>query len=119
MQLVNRCSDNGIAATLKDLADFAPSKLADEETAIFIVSCFGRGEPTDSAKPFMAWLQDAALDAAPSPPLEKLRFAVFGLGSSKTHTEYYNVVGRMLDARLEQLGATRVMLRGEGDDAGM
>lgn len=33
----------------------------------------------------------------------------------QTHKEYYNVVGRKLDARLEALGGRRVFQRGEGD----
>ena len=39
---------------------------------------------------------------------------MFGLGN-KTY-EHYNKVGKYLDERLEQLGATRVFELGMGDD---
>ena len=41
---------------------------------------------------------------------------VFGLGN-KTY-EHYNAMGRFVDKRLEELGATRVFELGEGDDDG-
>jgi sulfite reductase alpha subunit-like flavoprotein len=36
----------------------------------------------------------------------------------QTHKEYYNVIGRKMDARLEALGGTRAYPRGEGDASG-
>jgi NADPH-ferrihemoprotein reductase len=39
---------------------------------------------------------------------------VFGLGN-KTY-ENYNKMGKVVDKRLEQLGGTRLVQRGEGDD---
>ena len=41
---------------------------------------------------------------------------VFGLGN-KTY-EHFNAMGRLVDKRLEELGATRVYELGEGDDDG-
>jgi NADPH-ferrihemoprotein reductase len=41
-------------------------------------------------------------------------YTVFALGN-KTY-EHYNAMGRFVDQRLEELGATRVFQRGEGDD---
>jgi NADPH-ferrihemoprotein reductase len=108
----------GVSAAAADLYEYAPASLPKEAAAVFVVSCFGRGEPTDSAKKFYAWVMDAARDGeAGGKPLSGLKFAVFGLGSSQTHREYYNVVGKKLDARLEALGGTRVFARGEGDDS--
>ena len=114
-----------IPAVATDLRDFdsAESLLSGDASApptVFIMSCFGRGDPSDSAKRFVASMNDDAIWAQ-SPKRELLRtlpFAVFGLGSSKTHAEYYNVVGRRLDARLDALGAERILPRGEGDDSG-
>jgi len=46
--------------------------------------------------------------------LKGLKFTVFGLGN-KTY-EHYNEMGRIFDKRLEELGATRIFKKGEGDD---
>lgn len=43
-------------------------------------------------------------------------FQVFGLGN-KTY-EHYNAMGKYVDKRLEQLGATRIFDLGMGDDDG-
>jgi NADPH-ferrihemoprotein reductase len=48
--------------------------------------------------------------------LDGLEFAVFGLGSTAGHAAYFNVIGKSLDKRLEELGASRVMEIGLGDD---
>ena len=50
--------------------------------SIFLVSCFGRGDPTDSAKRFFA-----SLNSVKPGSLTGASVAVFGLGSSKTHKE--------------------------------
>ena len=36
----------------------------------------------------------------------------------QTHTAYYNVIGRQVDARLEELGGRRLIPLGLGDDSG-
>jgi sulfite reductase alpha subunit-like flavoprotein len=111
-------SSAGVQATASDLYEYDASALpAETSAAVFVVSCFGRGEPTDSAKKFYAWAMDPARSAGGARPLKGLRYAVFGLGSSETHSAYYNIVGRNLDARLSELGATRIFARGEGDDS--
>jgi NADPH-ferrihemoprotein reductase len=117
-QLAEELSGAGVAAASSDLYEYAAESLPREKAVVLVVSCFGRGEPTDSAKKFFAWAMDPARDGeAGGKPLANLRYAVFGLGSSQTHKEYYNVVGKKLDARLEQLGGQRVFARGDGDDS--
>lgn len=48
--------------------------------------------------------------------LDGLEYAVFGLGSTAGHAAYFNVIGKSLDKRLEELGASRVLEVGLGDD---
>ena len=47
---------------------------------VFITACFGRGEPTDSAKKIYAYVMDPANDGT---WMAGAQFAVFGLGSSQ------------------------------------
>ncbi|CAG2174762.1 unnamed protein product, partial [Oppiella nova] len=86
------------------------SKLTEIENsiAVFAVATYGEGDPTDNAQEFYEWLQNGGAD------LTGLRFAVFALGN-KTY-EHYNKMGKYLDVRLEELGATRVYELGLGDD---
>ena len=51
---------------------------------VLILACYGMGEPTDSARPFYEWV----MRGADGDTLDAVRFAVFGLGSSKTHGQY-------------------------------
>ncbi len=48
----------------------------------------------------------------------KLHFAQFGLGQSKHYPEQYQRVTKQMEARLQELGATAVVPRGEGDASG-
>eukprot|EP00163_Fabomonas_tropica_P015192 TRINITY_DN2774_c0_g1_i5.p1 TRINITY_DN2774_c0_g1~~TRINITY_DN2774_c0_g1_i5.p1 ORF type:complete len:558 (-),score=90.31 TRINITY_DN2774_c0_g1_i5:86-1759(-) len=57
-------------------------------------------------------------DQRGSDALKGMPFAVFGLGCSQTYPDRYQAVGKRLDQRLEQLGANRLLERGEGDDSG-
>lgn len=82
----------------------------DNSLAIFCVATYGEGDPTDNAQEFFDWLQDGSAD------LTGVNYVVFGLGN-KTY-EHYNKIGKYLDQRLEELGATRVHTLGLGDDDG-
>jgi NADPH-ferrihemoprotein reductase len=92
-----------------DAASHAP---APERLAVFFLATYGEGEPTDNSKDFYDWLCAASADDGLD--LSHLRFAVFGLGN-KTY-EHYNSVGVTVDRRLAELGATRVVALGLGDD---
>jgi len=94
-----------------DLEDYDVEDLAEETLAIFVMATYGEGEPTDNAKEFYEWLMSE--DREPE-LLSSLRYTVFALGN-RTY-EHYNAVGREVDKRLAQLGATSFYNRGEGDD---
>ncbi|XP_031568729.1 NADPH--cytochrome P450 reductase-like [Actinia tenebrosa] len=78
--------------------------------AIFVMATYGEGDPTDNAQEFYEWLQNDRDD------MDCLNYTVFALGN-KTY-EHFNAMGRIVDKKLEEMGAKRVFERGEGDDDG-
>ena len=103
-----------LAMEVRDLGEYdAAAAFERERQVVLLLACYGVGEPTDNARSFVKWLMDPART-----PLPDLKYAVFGLGSSKTHKSNYNVVAKMVDARLQALGATRSFPLGLGDDSG-
>ncbi|KJE97834.1 NADPH-cytochrome P450 reductase, variant [Capsaspora owczarzaki ATCC 30864] len=81
-----------------------------ESVAVFCMATYGEGDPTDNAQAFYDYLKDE------SPELSALRYIVFGLGN-KTY-EHYNAIGRFVDEKLAEFGASRLFEHGEGDDDG-
>ncbi len=78
---------------------------------VFMTSVAGVGEPPDNGKKFYSWVMNES-----KPSLKGLDYCVFGLGSTAGHLPYYNVIGKNLDKRLEELGASRKLEIGLGDD---
>ncbi|KAL1494726.1 hypothetical protein ABEB36_010276 [Hypothenemus hampei] len=93
-----------------DMEELVNLKNIPNSLAVFCMATYGEGDPTDNAMEFYEWLQNGDAD------LTGLNYAVFGLGN-KTY-EHYNDVGKYVDKRLEELGATRVFELGLGDDDG-
>ena len=91
----------GFDADISDLDAIEPSDLADLNHVLIIAATFGEGEPTDNARTFYDKLMGSG---APTLP-ESLNFSICGLGDSSYH--HFNKVGKDLDARLAELGATR------------
>ena len=101
--------DTGLNMKVIDLEKFEPSMFC-SSNSLFLVATYGEGEPTDNAKPFNEWLNTLA----DSDMVKGLRFAVFGLGN--TQYEHYNSFAKELDAKLLDLGASRFMELGLGND---
>ncbi|MEM9350273.1 MAG: sulfite reductase flavoprotein subunit alpha [Pseudomonadota bacterium] len=92
----------GFEAEIKALNEITPAELAGMEHVTIIVSTFGEGEPPDNAAKF-----HSALMADDCPPLPaSLNFSVCGLGD--TSYADFNQCAIEIDARLAELGATRV-----------
>lgn len=98
----------GWSVQLLNLADTKPADLAaNAQTALFVVSTWGDGEPPADAEDFFSAL------SSETPALGSLRYTVFGLGDSDY--EQFNGFAKNLEARLGELGAQSFLARGEAD----
>lgn len=96
-----------------DLSDYDPvtiTEIPDSKLAIFIVSTYGEGDPSDNTADFWSWITKAG-DVS----LSNLRYAAFGLGNS--NYKFYNRVVDVVVEGLENLGARAVMPTGKANDA--
>ncbi len=91
-----------------------PHALSPEYVNVIICSVAGVGEPPDNAKQFYSWLMS---DDAQADDWNVVEYCVFGLGNKKAHPNHFNVIAKNIDARLQELGATRVQDIGLGDDS--
>jgi sulfite reductase (NADPH) flavoprotein alpha-component len=98
----------GFAPSVLPLDEYEKANLAAAQMAIIISSTWGDGDPPDNAVNFWSWL-----NAGTAPRLEKLHYAVLGLGD-KNYAEFCGA-SKKFDARLEALGARRLLERGECD----
>jgi sulfite reductase (NADPH) flavoprotein alpha-component len=98
----------GFAPRVLPLNDFEQAALDQAERLIIISSTWGDGDPPDNATNFWSWVNS---DKAPR--LEQLQFAVLGLGD-KNYSDFCGA-SKKFDARLEALGASRLIPRGECD----
>lgn len=104
----------GLDALSADLSDFdskTVTLLPKSKIAIFILSTYGEGDPSDNAGPFWDWLTKLSDTGA----LSSLRYAAFGLGN--TQYRYYNRVVDVVDDALQKAGAERLLDVGKADDA--
>ena len=118
-RLANRAKARGLSVSIATLDSYTLESLAEEEHIAFITSTAGQGEPPQNGRTFFKSLNAAVLRG--DQLLPKLRYTVFGMGDSHywprpEDAHYYNKPGKDLDARLEKLGAERIVILGLGDD---
>ena len=109
-EIRQRFGKNALAA---DMSDFEPGTLANlpsTKPAIFIVSTYGEGEPSDNLGELWNWL-----GSNKNEPLSQLKYAAFGLGNS--NYKYYNAVVDYVVNRLEKLGAHQLLHTERADDS--
>ena len=87
---------------------YATRELANERLLYVVISTQGDGDPPDDARGFVEFIVGKR-----APKLPQLKFAVLGLGDSSY--PQFCAIGAKLDARLAELGATRLFARGDAD----
>lgn len=100
-QLAGIAKKKGITVKLTGLDQYRVADLSKEEYFFVVISTQGEGEPPLLAKKFYDHIHENQLN------LGKLKFAVLGLGDS-SYPEFCKT-GEDVDARLEALGAHRVL----------
>ncbi|OBT81702.1 hypothetical protein VE02_09986 [Pseudogymnoascus sp. 03VT05] len=96
------------------------SSLPENSLCVFIVATYGEGDPMDNAMDFWELMTSDtpsfAGESDSAQPLQRLRYAAFGLGSKSY--ENYNAVVKRIDESLGQHGARHFGPVGLGDNAG-
>jgi sulfite reductase (NADPH) flavoprotein alpha-component len=107
-KMAKESQQRGFSPKVFALDDYEAANFAAANRAVIISSTWGDGDPPDNAVNFWNWL-----NADTAPRLESLQFAVLGLGDMN----YSDFCGasKKFDARLETLGAKRLLPRGECD----
>ena len=106
----------GLKPKILAMDDFPIEDLANEKNLIFCTSTAGQGEFPQNGREMWDTIKNSTdLD------LSGINYTVFALGDShywprKEDKLYYNKPGKDLDARLEVLGANRLVPVGLGDD---
>ena len=115
-RLGRRGKARGLKPKILAMDDFPIEELPNEKNLIFCTSTAGQGEfPQNGREMWDALKNSTDLD------LSGINYTVFALGDShywprKEDKLYYNKPGKDLDARLEVLGANRLVPVGLGDD---
>ena len=114
MQLSEALDETEKEVTTMGLHESPPEEMMKPNALnALLMSVAGVGEPPDNARKFYEWLMSPA---AATQDWSLIDYTVFGLGNQKAHPNHFNVIGKAVDARLQELGANRVHEMGLGDD---
>jgi len=109
-QAAEAAAARGLKAEVRDMNDYPPRQLAQEQNLLVVVSTHGEGDPPVSAEELHQFLGGPR-----APKLPNLKFSVLALGD-KSYIHYCQT-GKDFDERLAALGGTRLLTRVEADVA--
>jgi sulfite reductase (NADPH) flavoprotein alpha-component len=107
-RLKHQAEAAGLTVRLYRAGEYPVRELQKERLLYVVISTQGDGDPPDDARGFVEFILGKR-----APRLEQLRFSVLGLGDS-SYPKYCEI-GRVLDARFVELGATRLLDRADCD----
>lgn len=107
-QLAADAAGAGLDVQLLRADRYRVRDLKQERHLYLVVSTQGDGNPSDDARELYDFITSKR-----APRLEQLQYAVLGLGDSSY--PQFCAIGQVLDARLAELGAQRLLPRGDAD----
>ncbi|KAI9693942.1 MAG: hypothetical protein M1822_003213 [Bathelium mastoideum] len=109
-ELQQRFRLRSLVADLSDYEHDTFGSIPSSKPAIFLMSTYGEGDPSDNATRFLDWIKSQS-----GKPLSNLSYAAFGLGNS--NYKYYNAVVDTTVAALDAAGANLLIPVGKADEA--